>query len=63
MNRSEELFSGERLKNSLINQQGTGMEDMVAKVLAEVKDFSRGVPQFDDITMLALRYTAGKNCA
>ncbi|MCP4627555.1 MAG: PP2C family protein-serine/threonine phosphatase [bacterium] len=63
MNRSEELFSSERLKNSLINQQGTGMEDMVAGVLAEVKDFSRGVPQFDDITMLALRYTAGKNCA
>ncbi|MCP4628271.1 MAG: SpoIIE family protein phosphatase [bacterium] len=60
MNESEELFSDVRLKEILEDKQQMNMKSMVLKVMSEIKDFSKGQRQSDDITMLALRYTAAR---
>ena len=58
MNGSQELFSDVRLKELLVDKQQMNMKFLVGKVMSEIKDFSKGQRQSDDITMLALRYTA-----
>ncbi len=59
-NRSDELFGEERLQETLNNCGG----DAPANVLVEVNDaisrFVDGADQFDDITMLAMKYEGPK---
>jgi len=50
------LFSDERLMNLLEDQKHHGPEESLTKTLNELKNFSSGAPQADDITMLALKY-------
>jgi sigma-B regulation protein RsbU (phosphoserine phosphatase) len=54
--REENLFSEERLMKALPLHAGKPLKTLITEVLSRVKAFSEGVPQADDITMLALRY-------
>jgi len=52
----ENLFSDERLMSLLEDQKHHGPEESLRKTLNELKNFSSGAPQADDITLLALKY-------
>jgi len=58
MNPQSELFSEERLKSCLENLQlqNKDITEIVNWVRQEILNFTRGAPQSDDITMLALMY-------
>ena len=56
MNEREELFSEERLENELNVLKDKSTQEMAAGVMERIKIFSEGVPQFDDITMMMLRF-------
>ncbi len=53
---SEELFSDERLEREISTFPKGSMELLVKSMQERMEHFSDGVPQTDDITMLALRY-------
>lgn len=55
-NKQEELFSEEKLKKEVSIHQQDSAEQLVKAMLKKVKDFSQGVPQSDDITIVALKY-------
>jgi sigma-B regulation protein RsbU (phosphoserine phosphatase) len=55
---AETLFSEERLENCLREMVNPTASDAVRTVISEVAAFQGTAPQFDDITLLALRYTA-----
>lgn len=52
----EVLFGEERLLKSLNAHTTDDMESLCEAVAADVNAFANGMPQFDDMTMLALRY-------
>jgi sigma-B regulation protein RsbU (phosphoserine phosphatase) len=52
----EELYEEERLENYLQNHLSHPIEEVVKESFREVMEFSTGVPQSDDITVLAIRY-------
>jgi sigma-B regulation protein RsbU (phosphoserine phosphatase) len=56
MDVKEELFSDQRLQEVLTRIQLSVSRKLVGKVVDEVKIFSAGAPQSDDITALALQY-------
>jgi sigma-B regulation protein RsbU (phosphoserine phosphatase) len=56
VDKQEDLFSDERLMEDLGALQGKTPEEMAAGIMARVNAFSEGMPQADDITILALRY-------
>ena len=56
---SEELYGEERFKNCLDRMHNISLEKMCSEVKADVDKFVGDAPQFDDITMLALRYNGG----
>jgi len=56
MSEREELFSEERLENELSVLKDKSTKEMAAGIMERIKIFSEGVPQFDDITMLMLRF-------
>lgn len=58
MNQQEELYGEERLSQILNANSDAGPEELCAKVKADVDAFAGETPQFDDITMLCLRYHA-----
>lgn len=58
MDRNENLFSEERLIEELRRLNGRSLRETVSGIMSEVKGFSEGVPQADDITMLVLRYNS-----
>ena len=60
MNTAGELYSNERLAESLRRLEGASVEDMVRQVMGEVRSFASGAPQSDDMTVLAVTY-AGRN--
>lgn len=55
-NTKEELYGDERLVTFLEAHNSTPIEEIVKKSNQSVSDFSAGVPQSDDITLLAIRY-------
>jgi serine phosphatase RsbU (regulator of sigma subunit) len=57
-NVNEELFSEDRLLESLQGLQGTSPDETVEAVRARVNTFAAGAPQADDITMLMIRFQA-----
>jgi len=59
MNPDGEQFSNERLVESLQRVNGSPVEDIVGKVIDNVKEFTAGATQSDDMTILAVKY-AGK---
>jgi sigma-B regulation protein RsbU (phosphoserine phosphatase) len=54
--RQGDELSEQRLQDMLQNASGGSVEEMVREVLAEVRKFSAGASQGDDITALALQY-------
>ena len=55
-NASEEMFGTERIIDALnISPDGTP-EDIIGNVAKAVDDFVKDAPQFDDLTMLCLKY-------
>jgi sigma-B regulation protein RsbU (phosphoserine phosphatase) len=56
MNDREEFFSEKRTETALARLKGKPARDVVAGIIEGVRDFSRGVEQHDDITMMMLRF-------
>lgn len=56
MSEREELFSEERLEKELSVLKDKSTREMAAGIMERIKTFSEGVPQFDDITMMMLRF-------
>ncbi len=56
---SETLFGEERLRRSLSAHEGVPIDSLCRCVKADVDAFVGDAPQFDDITMLALKYKGG----
>ncbi len=54
------MFKEERLESYLRTVNGSTIHDVVKGSVAEIKKHTREAPQFDDITVMTLRYT-GKN--
>ncbi len=52
----EQLFSDERLQQSLARLKEKNTTDIVQSIRSEIEIFSEGTPQYDDITMLALKF-------
>ena len=61
VNPEEQLFSSDRLKHCLSNLKGRDPTYIINAVRAEIETFTRGMPQYDDITMLALRFDGKGN--
>ncbi|GBD91170.1 phosphoserine phosphatase RsbU [bacterium BMS3Abin04] len=55
-NDKSEEFDENRLENSLSNINSASAKNLTQKVLSDVKEFSNGVEQSDDITCLALKF-------
>lgn len=63
-NASKEMFGTDRLADTLNENPEAGPETQIRYVYKAVTKFADDEPQFDDITMLALRYNgpqAGEN--
>jgi phosphoserine phosphatase RsbU/P len=56
MDPDENLFGVPRLRDILDGQQEAALDGLQKTILASVDDFSRGVSQADDITLLLVRY-------
>ena len=54
-------FTNERLEEYLRSVRDSSLTELTEGAVREVKSFSVGVPQSDDITLLALRYLSGSN--
>jgi sigma-B regulation protein RsbU (phosphoserine phosphatase) len=55
-NIASEEFSPERLTSCVEAHKNSGAEQVVRNVLSEIRAFTGGAQQFDDITLMALRY-------
>ncbi len=54
--RSGELFGETRLLETLASTNNSNMRELVTLVEASISEFIAGAPQYDDITILALKY-------
>jgi sigma-B regulation protein RsbU (phosphoserine phosphatase) len=50
------MFGEERLTDALNDNAGSAPEELVVRVRRAVDRFADGTPQFDDITMLCVKY-------
>jgi sigma-B regulation protein RsbU (phosphoserine phosphatase) len=55
-NRNGELFSEDRLKDSLQGRQSAAPREVIEVIKARVESFAAGAPQADDIAMLMIRF-------
>jgi len=55
-NSRNEFFSEDRLKSALSRRDCSNMKELAGSVRGEVRTFVQGSPQFDDITILAVRF-------
>ena len=60
MNPDGEQYTSERLVESLKSVNGSAVEEIVRKVIENVRGFTAGAAQSDDMTILAVRYS-GRN--
>ena len=60
-NSSEELYGTDRMLEALNSTKNYSADEILAVMKREVDNFTGDAPQFDDITMLCLRYFGGKN--
>jgi sigma-B regulation protein RsbU (phosphoserine phosphatase) len=59
-NRERVMFSEERLKEEVSLHRKDPVKEFAGNILQEVKSFTVGAPQSDDITVLVLRYEGSK---
>ena len=52
----EQMFGTERLEAALNQDSGAMPKELIGNVQTALKDFVKDAPQFDDVTMLALKY-------
>lgn len=52
----DELFSEERLIKHICELKDSEVQDMIFNVMERIDQYAQGVPQADDITMLAMKY-------
>ena len=55
-NTNMKMFGEERLVNTLNRHKDAGPEEIVERVQDAIGEFAGGAPQFDDLTMLCLKY-------
>ena len=55
-NAGDELFGNERMLDALNVKPDANPETLLSNVMAGIDDFVAGAEQFDDITMLCLKY-------
>lgn len=60
MDPKKEMFSENRLSNEIRSLQNSSSQEIVSTILEKVTNFSRGVPQADDITLMNIRMTGGE---
>jgi sigma-B regulation protein RsbU (phosphoserine phosphatase) len=51
-----EFFGEPRLRELLKQERGGNLDELLAKIQAEVREFTRGASQSDDMTLLAIHY-------
>ena len=56
-NNAMEMFGEERLVNTLNRDRDAGPEEIVKHVCDAIGEFADGARQFDDLTMLCMKYT------
>jgi sigma-B regulation protein RsbU (phosphoserine phosphatase) len=56
MDSNENEFSESRLEKSLSGFNGSPLEELMLGVISDVKKFTGGIAQSDDITILAVKY-------
>jgi len=52
----DELYGEERLENYLKSHMDHPLEDVIKDSIKDVTEFSSGIPQSDDITLMAIKY-------
>ncbi len=57
INHNQEIYGEERLMETLNAHKDKSLEEMVEGIKKDVYDFSDGEDQFDDMTMLIIKYT------
>ena len=57
LNPSEEFFGKDRLTHTLARLDGDPPSAIISGVLKAIDDFADGTPRFDDVTLLALRWS------
>jgi sigma-B regulation protein RsbU (phosphoserine phosphatase) len=55
INGKDALFGEPRLANIITKNSNLSAKDLVNKIKSEIIDFTRGEPQFDDLTLFALK--------
>jgi len=55
-NTAEQMYGEDRLENFLLAHHGQPIQEVVKGSVCDVMAFSAGVPQSDDITLLAIQY-------
>ncbi|MGH7601344.1 MAG: SpoIIE family protein phosphatase [bacterium] len=60
MDRNSELFSEARLEENLKGKTGVSLPQLIESVIAAINAYASGVPQADDITILALQFVRKK---
>jgi len=56
INKAGEEFGMERLKNIIINSKYETAENILNNIIKEIEKFTYGIPQFDDITLLVIKF-------
>jgi len=56
-NKDEVEFGDQRLEELLKKYRASSIEELIGQTIKEVETFSEGVPQSDDITLMAIRYS------
>ncbi len=62
-NSSNGMFGEERLTDTLNKDANAGAEELIHRMRDAVDRFAAGSPQFDDITMLSLKYFGAPQCS
>ena len=57
---AEEMYGTDRILRILDTKPDASPKSMIETVLSDVRNFTKGAEQFDDITMLALKYNGTK---
>ena len=53
---NNELFGDDRLVDAMNGASSTQPEELLPQVRKKIDEFVKDAPQFDDITMLSIRY-------
>jgi len=55
VNRKNEMFGQERLAQLVVENNNLSAKEIILKIEKSVIDFGEGQPQFDDLTLLAVK--------